>query len=293
VQCKGCRRRFEVPADGIEVLHPNGDEDNATADKADSEDQLLSDTDQLLRNVLLWHCVVRILTWQQLTPGSGLPENERKTLHRRLQQVIKVDASMGDPYLIDGLIDYYFARNDQERRRGREQIERSLKKDVHLPEILQLIEREQKLASLSENSLSYFHQLSRKYIENPEVDPQLRERFAQKMNRFERFRSMGVVGEETQASVVPSLENLRGRGQILSTRVTNILRYRMSDASEELRGQIGERLGQMQERTKVLSETADSLQKTEFELMEHTGEFLFNDDVPASGDTGRERSSQQ
>lgn len=279
-QCRACHRRFT-----IEIEEQAAEE--STEPKSEEEsDRLLSEDEQLMRNVRLWHCMALLAVWLAKEERSNLAATERKTLEQRLQLVSDMDPDMGDPYLIGGLIEYYFAADDLQRKAACEQIEKAVARDVHVPEVLQLIEREKKLAALSDHSLTYFHQLSGQYAESADVPLDLRRRFAQMMNRHNRFRELGAIEASAQQPIVsPSLENLRGRGEILQTRVTNIVRYRLGDTDPEARDEIDKHLKDLNERSRSLSEMATAFQQSEFGLMESTGEFLFEDEEPLDGKT--------
>lgn len=275
IQCKGCRRRFPVEEHEEAEPEQNGEQQEENL----VEDRLLSEDDLLLRNARLWHCFTRLFTWLDFEENSGLPEPERELLLKRLHDVSELDPDMGDPYLIEGLIRYYFAESEEDRKLGHQLIGKAVDREVHVPEVLQLLDRVNKLANLSEQSLTYFHQLSTQYAGNAEVDPELRQRFVRNMNRFSRFRSLGEVEPlPAEESVAPSLENLQGRGQILQTRVSNIVRYRLTDEDSSLKEEIGERLGELHERSQALVEDTRAFQQAELGLMESTGEFLFSDD---------------
>ena len=253
----------------------------AEVDIGSAHDQLLSEEDLLLRNVRLWHCVTRLLVWLRLPERSGLPESERKLLNDRLQLVSQLDPDFGDPHLIGGLINYYFSTDEEQHKLACEQIQQAVKRDVHVPEVLQLLDRENKLAALSQQCLTYFHQLARQYAENPEVDPDLQEQFIQLMNRHTKVRDLGTLkGMPKGESQAPSLENLQGRGQILQTRVSIIVHHRLQDADPAVREEIGNQLTALQQHSRTLTENAKAFQQSEFGLMESTGEFLFADEEP-------------
>lgn len=287
VQCKGCRRRFVVQVANEDEESETGGETEEATDSEISQDKLLSDDELLLRNTRLWHCMSRIISWLQFEDGSGLPDEEHEMIHARLELVTKIDPDFGDPYLVGGLIRYYFARDDEERNKGHELIGKAVDKDVHVPEVLQLLDRENRLAQLSEYSPIFFHQVSRDYAANPEVDDELRQRFIRNMNRRKRFSELGAIeGPEDGKSVAPSLENLQGRGKILQTRVSNIVRYRLADSEDSVREEIGSQLEELQERSSVLADEARAFQQTEMSLMESTGEFLFSDEEPDDEPSG-------
>jgi hypothetical protein len=275
VQCKGCRRRFTVQQREKKEEQEVGD------------DQLLSEDELLLRNARLWHCLTRIVHWLSFKPKSGLPEAEYELLHQRLRLVQRLDKEFGDPFLIGGLVDYYFAANEQQRTAGRRQLEQAVERDVHLPEVLQLLDRIHKLAQLAEGSLGYFHEVAKKYATDPEVDPGLRRRFVENMNRRAKFSELGAIESlPSDQAAAPSLVALQGRVKILQNRVSNIVRSRLQDAEQEIRDEITRKLEEVRKRNHELEENAAAVQKSEFGLMESTGEFLFSDEVPMSEDSG-------
>ena len=277
VQCKeaNCRRRFTVEIrDAVDA--PESEEA--------SEDRLFSESDLLLRNTLLWHCVSRLVVWLRREERSGLADSERKLMRKRLETVTQLDPDLGDPYLIDGLVRYYFAVSEEDRKGGHALIEKAVELDVHVPEVLQLLDRVNKLAALGEHSLSYFHQLSSQYATNAEVDPELRDRFVRTMNRYSRFRELGAIEQlGREESVAPSLESLQGRAQILRTRVSNIVKYNLTDEESEVQELIAGRLGELDEQSRTLADETKAFQQTEVRLMESTGEFLFQDEESESG----------
>lgn len=294
VQCKGCRRRFLVATRDAPEESQDGEQREAPV----SDDRLLSEDDLLLRNARLWHCVTLLITWLYRDERSGVAEADRTELLDRLHIVSSLDPDMGDPYLIEGLITYFFAEDEEERKLGHKLIEKAVELEVHVPEVLQLLDRVNKLAALSEHSLSYFHQLSAQYAENGEVDPELRQHFVRTMNRYSRFRNLGTIEPlAKEEAVAPSLENLQGRGHILQTRVSNIVRYRLSEDDASLREDISKQLDQLQEHSQMLANNTRAFQQTEFGLMESTGEFLFRDEddeehaAPAAESTDADASA--
>jgi tetratricopeptide (TPR) repeat protein len=279
-KCKSCRRQFV--AKKLEAAEEIVD---STSDDQDTQEQLLSEESLLLRNTRLWHCLSLIATWLTRAEKSGLPDDEREKLTHRLNLVTSLDASMGDPYLIGGLINYYLPRSDEMRQEGRTQIARSVELDVHLPEVLQLLDRENKLAQLSEYSVTYFHRMSHDFAKNPEVAEEIRERFVRTMNRFKRFTMMGPLAYvPADSKVAPTLENLQGRGEILRIRVSNIVRHRLTDAEQDVRSSIQRQLDELNDQSQTLAQNTTAFQETELSLMESTGEFLFHDEEPADDD---------
>ncbi len=275
-KCKSCRKPFAV-----EALADNSpvDAEVQQEDQRESNDSLLNDDELLLRNTRLWHCVSLLATWMLREEESGVTPRDLKRFRGRLKEVCRIDPEMGDAYLLGGLISYYFSKNNEERSKARAEIDKAVQKDVHVPEVLQLLDRENKLASLAENSLMYYHQLARRYAENSEVDPSLQAQFLRKMGRFERFRKMGEIEiPSPNDAVAPTVENLKVRGNIMRTRLSNIIRYKLTDSEEDIRKELQGGLDELSQHAETLDENTKSFQQKELDLLESTGEFLFHDE---------------
>lgn len=273
LRCSSCRKRFPALAQVSDDVQP-------LEQASDKADLLLSEDDLLLRNVRLWYAMSLLYVWRQKPPREGLSAEELRQLLARLEQVSLVDEGFGDPHLVAGLMQYYCG-NEEQREAGRARLERASQTDVHVPEVLQILECENKLAALRSNSLTYFHQLAAEYVYNPEVKAEYRERFKLRMERFRRFRELGELEvRDAAAEVTPSLQDLQNRSQILRNRVANIVHHKLDDGDKDARNSLTTLLGDLSERTKALSSQAKELEQSEHSLLATAGQFLFADEAP-------------
>ena len=80
---------------------------------ADTAEHLAGENlERLYVALLLWHAVSLIYTWFRLPAKTRLPETELRQLDERVEKVKQADPELGDPYLIQGLIRYYFATDN-------------------------------------------------------------------------------------------------------------------------------------------------------------------------------------
>ncbi|MDQ3804813.1 MAG: hypothetical protein M3416_13410 [Acidobacteriota bacterium] len=286
VGCTGCRRRFivEVEKDAKDSRAPSGDDGGGAAEPAAQPERLLDEEEILLRNALLWHAVSLLFTWRGLPPGGGLPPGSHDELSDRLNRVRDVDAEMPDPYLIEGLINYYFfSASDSEREAAVAAIDKAASKGVNVPEVLNLADREHRLAEFRRDSLNRFLALVKNYLTDQGVPEHLREQLKARLERFSRFAQMGEIdltkGEEDAA---PSLVEMQARGVLLCKRVDSIVKPRLADADSQDREAIEGLIRNLDRTTKTLTKKIERLEQTEYSLMEATGEFLFHEEEAAT-----------
>lgn len=270
--CSACKRRFAVEI----VKSSNGDEEK--------RDRLLSEEDLLLRNALLMHTVSLLFAWRALPPRSGLPVREKERLFARIEKIKKVDEDMCDPYLLEGLIHYYFARDDAEREAAVETLDQAASSGVNVPEVLNLIDREHKLAALQVDGLNRFFVLVKEYISDQGVPENLREELKSRLEHFSRFKQLGdidlIKGEDELA---PSLIDIQARGMLLRKRVNTIVRPRLKEDTDDAKA-LKNMMEDLDTRTKALIENKENLEKAENNLLGVTGEFLLQEEETANPD---------
>ena len=278
--CKGCKQKLEIA--GRHCRFFTGKDEEAGTEGGDSEAgdrPELREEQLLLRNVLLWHAVSLLFTWQSRPLQSGLSGAEKERLKRRLDKVIAVDGEMSDPYLLRGLIGYYFASDDTEKQAALELLGVAQKQGVNLPEVLVLLERERRLAELQRDALQRFLVLVKNYLSDPGVPEHLRQQLRERLQRFSRFKDLGEIDLlQGEFDTAPSLKDIQARGAILHRRVHTIIKPRLLEAGADNAEALEGLLHNLERETQSLAENTDRLEKAEINLMATTGEFLFRDE---------------
>ncbi len=272
VACRGCKTNFAVRAPA------------PAAPPATNKAELDGDA-LLLRNALLLHAVSLLCTWLRLPAKRGLPDEQRRTFRERLRRTRKVDPALGDCHLLEGLVAYYFARNDAERTEAVGCLERAAKAEVSVPEVLDLLQREQKLADARRNSLTLFLDLVRKYLSDSAVPEalrrELRDHLAGRRGLADLSRVDLKCGEDQAA---PSVQDLQNRGGLIHRRVKTIVQPRLAEAKVDAAEQeaITKEMTTLDAATRSLTENVGRLEQAEMKLLEKAGEFLFDDEPPAA-----------
>jgi len=234
----------------------------------------LSDEDKLLRNASLWHGVSLLYVWLRLKANAGLPTGELEKLSERLGQVTAIDPDMGDAYLIEGLIRYYFCGDDPElRKKAVELLDKALSRDVNLPEVRELFNQEQRLAEQERDADRLFIKLVKNHVRNPKVSEEARQDLK---NRLRRYKGLGdrldriAVGVDVD-DPLPVARELEARSRNLRRRLDRIVRAQGAAARDagldalikELGDREKEAIGQMEKyersETNALISTAETL----------------------------------
>ena len=259
------------------------DDESAEDFAADSStelqgDTLLNEADLLLRNVCLWYATSLLVQWHRLPEREGLPEEQLDSFRERTRRVVEIDPEMGDAQLLEGLITYYLAANEAQRREGFGLIEESTKHDVNLPQILSLCDREKRMADLNERSRDRFYQVLEAYLHDNQVKPEHRDWLREKLRGFSRFEALGPNIVIDSRDAAPTTNDLRSRGALISSRVASVVKTHFSIDSENVES-LNQLVEQLNSAGQNLEQEAKRLEKVEREVLASTGEFLFKEEV--------------
>jgi tetratricopeptide (TPR) repeat protein len=271
VTCTACRRGFRLPTE----LKPAP---AATGDAA--PDRLFGDDELLLTNVLLWRAVSLLYRWRSLPPNSGLPPEEQTEFTARLARVRSADPDLPDPDLLEGLVRYYFAApdDDEERKAAVALLEKAIENGVNVPEVIDLANRERRVAEHLKHGLERFFAHVHTYIGDGSVPEEYREDMRARLNRSSRFKPP-VEAAPSDAADAPSLSELQARSQVLRDRVYRVHKQLIdSDPNGTDAREISSLVGDLEKNTQELLDTASKVQRVEHDLMASTSEFLLKEE---------------
>lgn len=243
----------------------------------------------LMRNVLLWHAVALIVAWQRRLPNSGLSAADRDELARRLERVRQVDPLVSDADLLAGLVGYYFSENDDSaRRESLASLARAIELGVSLPEVLNLIDRENRVERFRQNTLRVLYGLLRGYLNDGSVPSRLREALREDLRRytdsFPKFRALNDPDADTRLQArAPTLEDILMRGQLLHRRVEVLQRLRPRGEGATDQG-IADRLDALSKATEAISSEVETTESLQFELMRAVGLAILAEEAPLAAE---------
>ncbi|WP_410631591.1 hypothetical protein [Amycolatopsis sp. cmx-4-83] len=234
---------------------------------------------QLGTAMTLLSVLVLLRRWANRPEMSGAPGTEdRQELSRRINAMVEIDEELGDAYLVEGLLWYYFAANEGERGTALAVLERGMglnaAKAITVPEVLQLVEKERALGGQGD-ARSRFLRLVHEFLADPGVPSGHREELRSLRDQFTRYAE--DLGEDLTLPVRPaSPEELRQRIEAVRRRIELIIYPRLRDLPDDApaRVRLRERLAELDAVADVFATQAQALHQSEHQLVVTTGEFL-------------------
>lgn len=228
-------------------------------------------------------CLVALLrVWADRPALSGgLSGEDVQELHQRVQAVHEADPDLGDAYLIDGLIGYYFAIGEQEREQALAALEQGSRvaKGVLLPEVLDLVQRERALGDAGD-AVSRYRRLLSEFIADPSRSDLDRTQYREILTSTQRYADPDDADLELEPAVAAPVEEHLRRGDAMRRRIELIVYPRMRDrdrgdpAAVELRAMLEE----LDEATRSHSATVENLHGAQRKLIAQIGDFLLPED---------------
>lgn len=238
----------------------------------------------MLPAITLWHAVSLLYIWfRRLPEKKGLPEQEREALELRLDALRGAMPKDGDPYLIGGLVDYYCARDERQRLGAVCSLRKAIELGVTLPEIAYLVQREDRLAEMSQHRLDNYLALLHGFLADPSVALDLRTELLEHLRKFERFKNLDDVPTEDEFAVVPSLHDVSASCELIEERMKRIFR---GYDNEQRKTTVDDLLDGLRKTREELDRTFGELGKTEQKLMRVAGETLLPEEVPSDQEVG-------
>jgi hypothetical protein len=242
--------------------------------KADKENRKQLET----ALVLLW-VMVLLRRWATRPELSGAPNSDdRRELAKRVNRLIEVDQELGDPFLVEGLLWYYFAANEGERETALAILERGIglngAKAISVPEVLHLVEKERALGGQGD-ALSRFLRLVHEFLADPAVPARHREELRSLRDQFARYAD--DLSEDLALPQRPdSPTELRQRIEAVRRRIELIIYPRLRDLPDDAPARVllRERLAELDEVAERYAAEAEVLHQSEHKLVMTTGEFL-------------------
>ena len=213
VECPSCEKAFRVPA-GLKPLE--GD----AADRESDRERIQGDDEKLLQNSLLWHAVSLLFRWQRSTRGKKRFERRASAAELELPGSRRsggINPKLADPKLLGHLIAYYFATSEEGRALAVKGLD-AASKNIRVPEVLDLIQREKRLEQYKQDGLARFYAYVHNYLGDGRVPEKHRADLKERLRRFRRFKD-AVASDGTEEETAPSLEDLQTRSQSLRERV--------------------------------------------------------------------------
>jgi len=252
-------------------------------DEKRGKDEEPDESTLLLAGCRLWH-VFSFLRNLKLRPDrTTFRQEDMDVLMIRTTAVKEIDTEMAEPWLIEGLIAYYFAAGDSEARAtALGIIEEAVKREMSVPEVILLLENEHQQQQVLREGYKTYLKLIRSYLANQEVPDNVRRDVREQLVRFERFKDLSDLEITTgERDAAPSVAELQSRVEIIHQRIVKLVRPRLNRSGDQLASAELDLLSKdIKETTKVLQEKAAHLETTEGKLAVYAGPILLSEEAP-------------
>ena len=236
---------------------------------------------QFARHVLLWHLVSRLHKWFALPPKKGLPSEERQRLADRLAALRKLHPDSSDANLIEGLVGYFFAADDDEQARAIALLRAAVKGEARVPEVLFLLDCENRLAQVREKRLDNYLLLLKSYLTDSSVPIDLRRELRDYLIQFPPFGVLGDV-DVSGDSVAQTVQELQSTSETVERLVRNMFRGSGASEGRAPTTAIDALLNQMRDTREAISQATGDLSSVQQKLMRVAGEALLPEDPTVS-----------
>jgi len=231
----------------------------------------------VLPSMTLWYAVSLFYQWlRRLPEKKGLPKKERETLEQRLESARQLSPEDGDTWLLGGLVDYYCAPDEKRRLAAVDLLRKARDLGVNLPEVLYLIQCEDRLSELSKHRFETYMTLLHGFLAEPSVPLELRKELLEHLRKFERFQRLEEIPEPDESATAPSVRDVAVACEMLEERMQRVFRGYDNDAT---RATVEDLLGGLRKTRDELNRTVGELGKTEQKLMRVAGESLLPEEA--------------
>lgn len=239
----------------------------------------------LLASCRLWHVFSLLRRWTLRSGGTQVPKEDLDALATRSAAVKEVAPTMPEPWLVEGLIAYYFAGGDPKARANAVQnIEKASEFEMSVPEVLLLLRHEREQQRLLDDGTQTYMKLLRSYLSNQEIPESFRRKVREQVARFERYKSFEEIEiTEGDRDVAPSLADLRARVEIIHKRINELVRPRLSgDSNQAAKKELDTVTEDIRTTAEVLREKAAHLESAEAKITVYAAEILLAEESPVT-----------
>ena len=255
----------------------NGKAREKQGEEADPDEATL-----LLASCRLWHVFSLLRGWTLRPNRTPVHKEDMDALASRSAAVKEVVSTMAEPWLVEGLIAYYFVDGDPKARANAIQnMEKASELEMSVPEVLLLLRHEGEQRRLLQDGSQTYVKLIYSYLTNQEIPENVRREVRAQVARFERFKSLEEI--EITASdrdVAPSLAELQARVEITHKRIDELVRPRLSgDSNQEAKDELDALSEDIKTTTEVLREKAAHLESREAKIAAYVAPFLLPEET--------------
>ena len=243
----------------------------AAVGKSNSDDDRI-----LLGHLRVWHMLSLLISWMNRLPGEALTEEDETEFLSRVEAAESASPKAGDAQLISGLMSYFLSDgNTSARQQAVDTLALALDRDVNLPEISLIVDREKDRRQRQRETVSTYHDVLAGYVRNQEVPAERRKALLERFARNDRFRDLSEITiYESPADSAPTIQDLQIRVRSHGGRLHSIVENVLNQASPEAAKQLNSTFQQIDKTNDEIVAKARELENLEQKAMLAVGEVV-------------------
>ena len=187
----------------------------------------------------------------------------------------ELDPEFSDVHVVVGLLRYYLATDEAERRAGVAVLREAQKLGTRDPEVLQILNHDERVRRANRDAAETFLQILDRYVQDPTVREHVREALLARMSQHGKVRDWDTRPELVRKRVVaPTVAEMHARSELLLARVTDLMQNQAGTA--DLSGARGLTLN-LEQQSRAMAEHARAIEEQEAELLALLGDKLLSE----------------
>ncbi|MGW2625376.1 tetratricopeptide repeat protein [Micromonospora taraxaci] len=194
---------------------------------------------------------------------------------QRFARARELDPEFSDVYVVVGLLRYYLAESEHDRRAGVAVLREAQKLGTRDPEVLQILNHDERVRRANRDAAATYLQILDRYVQDSTVREQVREALLARMSRYGKVRDWdsrpGLIGKRVST---PTVAEMHARSELLMARINDLVQHQGGTADLSGARQLSVSIEQ---RSREIAEYARAIEDQEAELLALLGDKLLSE----------------
>ncbi|MGW4681340.1 tetratricopeptide repeat protein [Micromonospora taraxaci] len=194
---------------------------------------------------------------------------------QRFARARELDPEFSDVYVVVGLLRYYLAESENDRRAGVAVLREAQKLGTRDPEVLQILNHDERVRRVNRDAAATYLQILDRYVQDSTVREQVREALLARMSRYGKVRDWdtrpGLIGRRVST---PTVAEMHARSELLMARINDLVQNQGGTADLSGARQL---TVSIEQRSREIAEYARAIEDQEAELLALLGDKLLSE----------------
>jgi len=187
----------------------------------------------------------------------------------------ELDPEFSDVHVVVGLLRYYLATSESERRAGVAVLREAQRLGTRDPEVLQILNHDDRIRRANRDAADTYLQILNRYAQDPTVRDDVRNALLNRMAQHGKLRDWDTRPELVRKRVVaPTVAEIHARSELLLARVADLVQNQSGTA--DLSG-ARDLTRNLEQQSRAMAEYARAVEEHEAELLALLGDKLLSE----------------